>query len=530
MTPDSWQRVKTIFAAARERPPNERPPFLDEACGADAELRAQVETLLATSDASRFLDAGTLPILPEKGSNAGRGNDTEERLAASLGTRYKLEGLLGRGGMGAVYKAMDTALERLVAIKVLPVELAFNDTLINRFQREARMVAKLDHPGIIPIYAVEKGEGIYFFVMKYVQGRVLDELLESVRFPIDFCQRILWECATALGHAHQRGIVHRDIKPANIILDEAGRAVITDFGISVAAQQVTTRLTATGEIIGTPYYMSPEQAKGLDIDGRGDQYSLAMAGYHMLTGQVPFGNFPLHTLIYKQIFEAPTPISELRSDAPLFLVNAIEKALAKEPADRFATMEDFASAVLPGSPVTPSAGIRRLSSASVAQRRRIRIVARGSVLAATALVAILWLSNQPPAAPGIATKVGPAAIDSGRAAVDSVAPSGTTPKLPITTTPKSSSKAPSRPSDQGPGVVGPPPALPAFGFLTINSDPFGTVYVDGVEVGDVPVVNQQLTPGRHIVEIRREGFHTAVDTIDVVAGNPIRLSKRLIPK
>jgi serine/threonine protein kinase len=531
MTPEAWQRVKTIFAAARERQPSERALFLDEACGPDAELRVEVESLLATGDTSRFLDMEALTT-PRNVSLGGRSNDTEERLAASLGARYKLQGLLGRGGMGAVYKAMDTALERLVAIKVLPVELAFDDNLIIRFQREARMAAKLDHPGIIPVYAVEKGEGIYFFVMKYVQGKVLDRLLEAGPSPIDFCQRILWECATALGHAHQRGVIHRDIKPANIILDEAGRAVITDFGISKAAQ-TTTRLTATGEIIGTPYYMSPEQAKGLDIDGKSDQYSLAMAGYHMLTGQVPFGEFPLHTVIYKQIFEALTPIADLRPDVPEFLVTAITKAMAKEPEQRFVTMEEFATAVLPERPVTPVHRVPQVASGPIHRRRRLRLVVVASVLAAAAFVGVLWLSNRGDAAARTHATNPPTSIADPTIHGDttSKASLGDTSSSVVTRrTPVDSSNAPRRPESRPTAVSLAAPKAPTFGFLTINSDPFGTVFVDGVEIGDVPVVNQPLSPGRHIIEVRREGFKTTADTVQVVAGNPIRLSKRLIPK
>lgn len=460
-------------------------------------------------------------------------SDTEALLVASLGARYKLEGLLGRGGMGAVYKALDTSLDRTVAIKVLPPELARDDTLISRFQREARIAAKLDHPGVIPVYAVEKGDGVYFFVMKYVSGKALDALIRSGPLPIDFCQRILWECATALGHAHQRGVVHRDIKPANIILDEAGRAVITDFGISKALQ-ATTQLTATGAILGTPYYMSPEQAKGFDTDGRGDQYSLAMAGYHMLTGQVPFGDFPLYTVIYKQIFEAPTPIPELRPDTPEFLVKAIARGLAKDPEDRFATMEDFATAVLPEHPVTadgrstiswPTVGTRAGS------RRRIGILTGASVVVAAVLAGVLWFANRR------VDSVSTDAASAPPAPVDSVA-RGSTPGGPVTVTPDPSSQPSGPDSGSAARRTGSPPATsaavpptaPVFAFLTINSDPFGTVFVDGVELGDVPVVNHRLTPGRRIIEIRREGFHTVADTIDVVAGNPIRLSKRLIKK
>ena len=394
---ERWDRVKEMFSAALERAPADRAAFLDEACGtAEGDIRREVEALLAAhQESDGFLETPATAMVSQPPPSYSV--LAEARLAAFLGARYTLEGLLGRGGMGAVYKAKDNTLERPVAIKVMAPELAMDDTVISRFEREARIAAKLDHPGIIPVFSVEKGDGMYFFVMKYVQGKGLDELIRSGPLPITLCQRILWECATALGHAHQRGVVHRDIKPANIMLDEADRVVITDFGISKATQ-ATTQLTATGQILGTPYYMSPEQAKGLDIDGRGDQYSLAMAGYHMLTGQVPFGDFPVYTVIYKQIFEALTPIPELRPDAPEILINALEKAMAKEPEDRFATMEDFATATLPERPVIATGGTRRVTRPTTMKRprsrMRIAIIVGVSVLAVLALAWMLWLSTR----------------------------------------------------------------------------------------------------------------------------------------
>src|SRR5256885_4083118 len=221
-----------------------------------------------------------------------------ERLQRIIEGKYRLERLLGKGGMGQVFLAHDLTLEREVAIKVLPPDVAQDDQVVRRFQQEAKTAAKLDHPNIIPIYRVESEGGLNYFVMKYIQGTSLEDLLEKKEpLPVADIQRILWEAACALGHAHQRGVVHRDVKPANIMFDHHGRVMLTDFGISKALQ-AATGFTATGMIIGTPHYMAPEQGKGAPVDGRADQDSLGVVGYRMITAELPFGGDSVHTIIY----------------------------------------------------------------------------------------------------------------------------------------------------------------------------------------------------------------------------------------
>src|SRR5437762_763826 len=282
----------------------------------------------------------------------------QERLQRLIEGRYRIERLLGKGGMGAVFLAHDLTLERDVAIKVLPPDVAQDDQIVRRFQQEAKTAAKLDHPNIIPIYRVESEGGLNYFVMKYVSGTSLEDLLDQKRqLPVPEIQRILWEAACALGHAHQRGVVHRDVKPANIMFDHDGRAMLTDFGISKALQ-AATGFTATGMIIGTPHYMAPEQAKGQTVDGRADEYSLGIAGYRMITGELPFAGDSVHTIIYKHIYEEPPLASTKRSGIPASLTVAISRALAKEPDQRFPTMEDFATAVWPEQPVASPARSR----------------------------------------------------------------------------------------------------------------------------------------------------------------------------
>jgi eukaryotic-like serine/threonine-protein kinase len=189
-------------------------------------------------------------------------DELKERLARTLAGRYEITRLLGRGGMAVVFLAQDLALERQVAIKLLPPDLSHDQRLIPRFQQEAKTAAKLDHPNIIPIYRVESEAGLNYFVMKYVSGNSLEQLLEQGPLPIETARRVLREAALALGHAHKRGIIHRDVKPANIMLEADGRVVLTDFGISKALDSGSA-LTGTGNIIGTPHYMAPASSPGM---------------------------------------------------------------------------------------------------------------------------------------------------------------------------------------------------------------------------------------------------------------------------
>src|SRR5438876_6186744 len=288
-----------------------------------------------------------------------------ERLQRIVEGKYKIERLLGKGGMGAVFLAHDLTLEREVAIKVLPPDISMDEHIVKRFQQEAKMSAKLDHTNIIPIYRVESEGGLNYFVMKYIAGTSLEDVLDQKQpLTIDYIQRVLWEAACALGHAHQRGVVHRDVKPANIMFDHDGRVMLTDFGISKALQ-AASGFTGTGMIIGTPHYMAPEQAKGSSVDGRADEYSLAVVGYRMITGELPYTGDSVHTILYKHIFEEVPSVAAKRTDAPPFLTAAISRALSKEPDQRFATMEEFATAVWPEQPVAvPKAG-----TATKSQRR-----------------------------------------------------------------------------------------------------------------------------------------------------------------
>jgi serine/threonine-protein kinase len=228
----------------------------------------------------------------------------------------------------------------MVAIKILPPELGFRGEIKSRFLREAETAAQLSHPNIVPIYSVDEREGLVFFVMACVDGDTLAKrVAEQGPLPVDEVRRILREVADALAYAHARGVIHRDIKPDNILLGESGRAMVTDFGIARAIQEgADSRLTATGVAIGTPAYMSPEQAAGdREIDGRSDLYSLGVVGYQMLTGQLPFQANSTAAMLMKHIAEQPTPIEQLRPGVPPDLSAAVMTMLEKEPSQRFSS-------------------------------------------------------------------------------------------------------------------------------------------------------------------------------------------------
>jgi len=275
------------------------------------------------------------------------GDPLRDRLAAALAPAYTVEGELGRGGMSVVYRARDVRLRRDVAIKILPPELAFVANVRARFMREAQTAAQLAHQNIVPIYGVEEKDTLVWIVMALIEGETLgDRLTRDGPLSAPETERILGSVADALTYAHSHGVVHRDIKPDNILLERNTlRVLVTDFGIARAAEG-DGRLTLTGVAVGTPTYMSPEQAMGDgEIDGRSDLYSLGIVGYQMLAGAPPFSASSAPALMLKQVSEALPALATKAPAAPRTLVMAIERALAKKPADRWPTVKQFAEAM-----------------------------------------------------------------------------------------------------------------------------------------------------------------------------------------
>jgi len=264
-------------------------------------------------------------------------------LQEALVGRYSLEREIGRGGMGIVYLARDLQLDRPVALKLLPAAYATQPSFRERFVREARTAARLSQPNIVTIHAVEEAGDFVFFVMAYVEGETLGQRVRSRGpLPAHEVARILREVSWALAYAHAQGVVHRDVKPDNILLESgSGRVLVTDFGIA----DVIRGATASGEILGTAEYMSPEQAGGKAVDGRSDIYSLGVVGRYMLTGRLPFEGTTAAATLAKQITEVAPPLSSVAPEVPRKLAQVVDRCLAKEPGERFGDGEELAEAL-----------------------------------------------------------------------------------------------------------------------------------------------------------------------------------------
>ncbi len=474
-----------------------------------------------------------------------------QRLQRLVEGKYRVERMVGKGGMGAVFLAHDLTLEREVAIKVLPPDISMDEHIVKRFQQEAKTAAKLDHTNIIPIYRVESEGGLNYFVMKYIVGTSLEDVLDQKQ-PLnnEYIQRVLWEAACALGHAHQRGVVHRDVKPANIMFDHDGRVMLTDFGISKALQ-AASGFTGTGMIIGTPHYMAPEQAKGATVDGRADQYSLGVVGYRMITGELPYTGDSVHTILYKHIFEEIPRAASKRGDTPAFLTTAISRALSKEPDQRFPTMEDFATAVWPEQPVaSPKTGTVQKGRRPPPPRARTATADAPTEVTTAPTTPIPRAGIKIPSTKkkrsGVGMLVGAIVIAAagvgGYLAIGRKSAAGVPPAPPPLAAPVETVRVAAQPPPPPPrrgndrrqtSAPTPPPAPPPAaeqGSITVNSIPPGEVFIDGRDAGPTPVVEFAVPPGRHTVRVERAGYKTKSETIDVSPSAPVRKTWVLDPE
>ncbi len=328
------------------------------------------------------------------------------RLSAALVERYRIERELGQGGMANVYLAQDLRHDRKVALKVLKPELAAV-LGAERFLAEIKTTANLQHPHILPLHDSGEVDGTVFYVMPFVQGESLrDRLTREKQLPIADAVRLGTEVAGALDYAHRQGIIHRDIKPENILLLD-GRALVADFGIALAASRTEggTRMTETGMSLGTPHYMSPEQAMGeRTLDARTDIYALGCVVYEMLTGEPPHSGPTAQAIVAKVLTDEPRPLTQLRKSVPEHVDDAVLTALAKLPADRFSTAGEFAAALQGATSTTALGSTRRRAAVAAARRFTVRQV--GAVLAAAIVLAVLagWYGR------GVVVKPSPGAI------------------------------------------------------------------------------------------------------------------------
>ncbi|MEO8479427.1 MAG: serine/threonine-protein kinase [Gemmatimonadota bacterium] len=322
--------------------------------------------------------------------------DLRTRVQRILGPGYELGARIGAGGFAEVFKAQDLRLKRSVAVKVLRPDLGLTPGMLDRFRREAEVVAALRHPNIVPIFDIGEGEGIAFILMPLIEGESLRAKMErDGALPAAETARILREAASGLAAAHEAGVIHRDVKPENIMLEgRESRVLLMDFGIAKAVggeeetpatdEGVAPALTSTGIIVGTPQYMSPEQACGdKTIDARTDQYSLAVVGYRMISGTLPFEGESTRAVLYQQLVAEPTPIVDKVADIPAGLATVITQAMSKEPRERFDSMSAFRDALDHQGLVAPTVAPR----ASKASRKAEAKAAKAATSAKTAKAA-----------------------------------------------------------------------------------------------------------------------------------------------
>ncbi len=366
MKQELWRRVEALFHAARERSPEERPMFLEEACGGDLVLRREVLRLLSKeAQAASFLESPSCGFREEVEALLAGGADDDAipvtrpaapaRPVLEAGRRlgpYEIQSVIGRGGMGEVYKARDTRLDRTVAIKVLPPGPAGDSDLPTsktpwraRFDREAKAIASLNHPHVCALHDVGDQGGLTFLVMEYIEGQTLADRLEGGPLPVDEALTSAIETAEALAAAHRQGVIHRDLKPANVMVTADGQVKVLDFGLAkpVGARFDIERsalvptappaeggLTGDGAVLGTAAYMSPEQVEGATLDARSDVFSFGAMLYELLTGRKAFqGHSPISKM-QAILRDTPVPVHHLRHDVPRALEAIVARCLEKD--------------------------------------------------------------------------------------------------------------------------------------------------------------------------------------------------------
>ena len=345
MSPERWEQITEIYAAALELDSEKRAEFLEKACAGDTALRREVESLLAAdADAGDFINKpivkNAAPILSADVSQA------HSLIGKKLG-HYQIISQLGTGGMGEVYLARDTRLNRPVAVKTLPVSLSAHPNYLQRFQIEAEAAATLNHPNVATIYSVEEFNDQPFITMEYVEGKTLDAMIPPGGLDVKTFLEWFTPVADALSHAHEKGIIHRDIKPSNIMITSEGVPKILDFGLAqIACESVsdnvsTLKMTYPGQIMGTPAYMSPEQAEGREVDSRTDIFSFGVVMYEAITGQRPFTGDSYASIVSNLLKSEPPNISEIKPETPYLLVRLINRCLNKSRRHRFQTMREI---------------------------------------------------------------------------------------------------------------------------------------------------------------------------------------------
>ena len=370
MTPERLQQIKLIYERALELAPERRDAYLADACSGDEGLRLEVDALVRTGEQPAVPDAPEAPVKtrsrragaskssPAKSPPRGRarakgGEQTPLEVVPGRTTlgAYRVLEKIGAGGMGTVYLAKDARLGRRVALKLLPAHFAGDEELVRRFEHEARAASALNHPNILTVHEIGEERGRLFIVTEFVEGRTLRERMWDARFPVNEVLDVCAQVAGALAKAHSGGIIHRDVKPENVMLDEEGHVKVLDFGIAkqvAPAPSVDTEAptnahvnTASGVVLGTTAYMSPEQVRGQELDGRSDVWSLGCVLYEMLAGRAPFEEKNFGDLVVAILHKDPPSLTDLASGVPADVNVLVARALAKRKEDRFQSAKEF---------------------------------------------------------------------------------------------------------------------------------------------------------------------------------------------
>ena len=481
-------------------------------CGAEVEPQARFCASCGTPVTDPHDSTVVLP--PEPGDQLMR------RVRMSLSGEYDVQEELGRGGMGIVYRATEVGLQRTVALKVLSPDAGITGRAVARFKREARTVAELEHPNIVPVYRVGQVGGVLHIAMKFVEGQALDAIIAAQGpLPVLVVVYVLRGVARAMAYAHERDIVHRDIKSGNILIDRDGRVLVSDFGVALRATD--TELTVDGTVIGTPSYMSPEQCAGRRAEPQSDQYSLGVVGFQMLAGDVPFHADTIVGMMQHHCFTAVPDLRAVRDDLPEALLEVLDRALAKSPGERFETTRAMLTAVeaipfsegdrlaserslqalargetigpvtarpLPPLPDSPTQAIPLPGRHARRRGARVRSVRIAS--AAVLLLGVAWLVGRPrPAAQPPASL--PSAVDS----------------MPRRVTGGESTGRTLLAQPATPAVVGK--------LRLLTSPPDAEILIDGRRIGVGSVVDRVLPAGARRLRIQAAGYQT-FDTLVVI--------------
>ncbi len=453
-----------------------------------------------------------------------------QRVRMSLSGEYEVVEELARGGMGIVFRATEVGLQRPVALKVLSPDFGITARAVARFKREARTVAELEHPNIVPVYRVGQVGGVLHIAMKFVEGRSLDTIIAAQgALPIPVVIYVLRGVTRAMAYAHERDIVHRDIKAANILIDRDGRVLVTDFGVALRASDV--ELTVDGTVIGTPAYMSPEQCAGRRAEPQSDQYSLGIVGFHMLTGDLPFHSDTLAGLMQHHFFTTVPDLRLVRDDVPDVLLEVLDRALAKSPEERYETTRAMLTAIeaIPFSEGDRLASERSLQALARgetigpvaarpmpplpeaptspipvpgrhAKRRGARARAARIATAATLLLGLAWWVGRPHRAAQLTADVA----------------------RPADSTPHGGTSGESA----GRTLMARPPAAAITGKLRLlTSPPDARILIDGRRIGVGSVVDRAVAAGARRLRVEAAGYQTFDTLIVVPADSTVSLGR-----